>query len=385
MREGPLDTDSMQSHRPEADSANSFIRPFRRAVQGSSCLVLIATASCLVHRKVIEPASNMMLAQESRAYFFDTATGVDDWGPTEVADFITALAIDSGPAEREVLLLSAERAKVAEIDGDLLLHVAKDPSGYLKILGLDGVDKAKARQTFTDAVDAVRRKTQTHPKDFWEYRSGNREAVFLIEQAVLDQPRTLLCWLALYEQGDVLDSVQIIDHPRRNLFWLMVYLLPNTLLVAVAIPFWSAHKYLVSIAVVVGAVNERAQLTKRFQRAKRQLLTMPAERSGLVSRLFVVVRNDLLSEVVSSLVSAAALWCFWRPLWRCLPWFVPCSESILLCLWRSGKRLCYVNVFVCARVCVRVHVLTRPAGLVHDVAGSFATLTSTTTSPSILF
>lgn len=39
--------------------------------------------------------------------------------------FIMALA-GEGP-ERDTLMRSAKRAEAAEIDGDLLLHVAKDP------------------------------------------------------------------------------------------------------------------------------------------------------------------------------------------------------------------------------------------------------------------
>jgi alcohol dehydrogenase class IV len=38
-------------------------------------------------------------------------------------------------------------------------------SGYLKILGLDGAHNAKARSIFTDAIELLRRQTQTQVRD----------------------------------------------------------------------------------------------------------------------------------------------------------------------------------------------------------------------------
>lgn len=47
--------------------------------------------------------------------------------------FITALSIDADEgAARDALTRSAKRAEMAEIDGDLLLYVAKDPRYSVK-------------------------------------------------------------------------------------------------------------------------------------------------------------------------------------------------------------------------------------------------------------
>lgn len=295
------------------------IRQLMRAAQGSLTLLAISIASCLIHRHMLRTVG------EGSGFGFDgsVSNGIDDWGPSDVSAFLTALEIDAGEDEgaRDALRRSAKRAEAAEIDGDLLLHVARDPSGYLKILGLDGKDDENARAIFTRAVEALRKQALKQPKDFWEYRSGNRETVFLIEQAVLEQPRTLLYWLTQHTQDDILENYQIAAGNRFQ-FWFMFYLLPNTLLIAEAIRFWESHKFLVSIAVVVATVNERAQLASRLRRARQTIRASSEGNAGLARLVLRLVWNDILTETVASLVSAAALLFFWRPFWRCVPWFL---------------------------------------------------------------
>jgi hypothetical protein len=145
--------------------------------------------------------------------------------------------------------------------------------------------------------------------------------VFLIEQAVLEQPRTLLYWLTQHTQDDILENFQVTADNRLQ-FWLMFYLLPNTLLIAEAVRFWKTHKYLVAIAVVVGAVNERAQLTSRARRAHQTILASSESNAGRARLALRVCFNDVCCEAVASLVSAAFLFFFWRPVWRCVPWFL---------------------------------------------------------------
>jgi hypothetical protein len=306
------------------------LRPLARAIQGAVTLAAIAVGSCLVHRLVLAPSPG----EDAAAGFgFDAnvPNGVDDWGPADVHNFILQVASAHNNAKdapgipraaSAALVRSAQRAEAAEIDGDLLLHIAKDPSGYWKILGLDGKEKAEARVVFSRAIEELRRKTQNAPRDFWEYRSGNREEVFLIEQAVLEQPRTLLWWLTQHKQDSILETFQVADDHRLQ-FWLMFWLLPNTLLIAEAVRFWESHTYLVSIAVVVGAVNEREQLANRFRRARQSMLGSPAEGLARVPRVVLrVLWNDVLTEAVASAVSASLLYLFWRPVWRCVPWFL---------------------------------------------------------------
>ena len=69
------------------------IGSLNRAMQGVTTLLVVAIASCVLHRTVV---GSDVDAKESFGFNSAVVTGIDDWGPSDVSAFITALSIDAG-------------------------------------------------------------------------------------------------------------------------------------------------------------------------------------------------------------------------------------------------------------------------------------------------
>jgi len=253
---------------------------------------------------------NAVMARESRLH------GVHEWSPQDVADFLADLGKD--PEEKKGMKGAAERAILNGIDGNLLLHhVANSPEEYYEMLGLDGKEEGAARGLFAAAVRDLRTLARKHPRDFWEFRSSHREMVYLMEKAILEQPRTLMIWLYLYQQEDALERLFASNDSLFShvCFWVMLYMLPNVLLMREALGFWDDHRYLVLIICMVAAVNEYLLVRARIQRARQQI-----NGNFIITWLCKALWNDLWAETVSQILAAAMLWYVNASIWRMVPW-----------------------------------------------------------------